>query len=93
MILKELEIRKKEKRYYYAAYSTVMAGTLSMPQDGISVNAQSKYEAAMKNKAVALSKDNSEIYCVIKNTFAASSWSNPMAVYERCNRIGSRKNT
>ena len=58
--------------YYYAAYSTVMAGTLSMPQDGsfgdnsaIADPMADKAEELI-NKAVALSKDNSEIYCVIK---------------------------
>ena len=71
--------------YYYAAYSTVMAGTLSMPQDGsfgdnsaIADPMADKAEELI-NKAVALSKDNSEIYCVIKMIHSLRMLGNPMA--------------
>ena len=59
--------------YYYAAYCTVMAGTLSMPQDG-SFGDNSAIADPMADKA-----DNSEIYCVIKMIHSLRMLGNPMA--------------
>jgi len=71
--------------YYYAAYCTVMAGTLSMPQDGsfgdnsaIADPMADKAEQLI-SKAAELSKDNSEIYCVIKMVHSLRMMGNPMA--------------
>lgn len=71
--------------YYYAAYCTVMAGTLSMPQDGsfgdnsaIADPMADKAEQLI-NKAAASSKDNSEIFCVIKMVHSLRMMGNPMA--------------
>lgn len=73
--------------FYYAAYCTVMAGTLSMPQDGsfgdhsaIGDPMADKAEQLV-NKASALSKDNSEIYCVIKMVHSLRMMGNPMSRY------------
>lgn len=73
--------------YYYAAYCTVMAGNFSMPQDGsfgdnsaISDPMADKAEGFI-NKAAELSKDNSEIYCVMKMVYSLRMMGNPMARY------------
>jgi hypothetical protein len=73
--------------YYYAAFANVMAGTLSLPQDGsfgdnsaIADPYADKAEALL-NKAEALSKDNSEIYCVRKMIYSLRLMGNVMARY------------
>ncbi len=71
--------------YYYAAFCNVMTGMMSMPQDGsfgdnsaIADPYADKAEALI-NKADALSKDNSEIYCVIKMVHSLRLMGNAMA--------------
>ncbi|MBK6382969.1 MAG: hypothetical protein IPF69_05765 [Chitinophagaceae bacterium] len=71
--------------YYYAAFANVMAGTLSMPQDGgfgdnsaITDPMADKAEQLI-NKAAEIGKDNSEIYCVKKLVFGLRMMGNPMA--------------
>jgi hypothetical protein len=73
--------------YYYAAFANVMAGTLSLPQDGsfgdnsaIADPYADKAEALL-NKAEAISKDNSEIYCVRKMIYSLRLMGNVMARY------------
>ncbi|MDZ4808017.1 MAG: hypothetical protein SGI96_07070 [Bacteroidota bacterium] len=71
--------------FYYAAFCNVMAGTMSMPQDGsfgdnsaISDPYADKAEGLL-NKAEAMSKDNSEIYCVRKMIHSLRMMGNAMA--------------
>ncbi|MDZ4794962.1 MAG: hypothetical protein SGI83_11840 [Bacteroidota bacterium] len=71
--------------FYYAAFCNVMAGTMFMPQDGsfgdnsaISDPYADKAEGLL-NKAEALSKDNSEIYCVRKMIHSLRMMGNAMA--------------
>ena len=71
--------------FYYAAFCNVMTGMLSMPQDGsfgdnsaIADPYADKAEALI-SKADALSKDNSEIYCVIKMVHSLRMMGNAMA--------------
>lgn len=73
--------------YYYAAFGHVMAGYLSMPQDGsmgdnsaIADPAADKAEALL-NKAMALSPANTEIFCVKKMIHSLRMMGNPMARY------------
>lgn len=73
--------------YYYAAYATSMAGTFSLPQDGsfgdnsaIADPLADKAEALI-NKAAEMSKDNSEIYCVLKMVHSLRMMGNPMSRY------------
>jgi hypothetical protein len=73
--------------YYYAAFANVMAGTLSLPQDGsfgdnsaIADPYADKAEALL-NKAEEISKDNSEIYCVRKMIYSLRLMGNVMARY------------
>ncbi len=71
--------------YYYAAMATVMAGNFSMPTDGsfgdnsaISDPYADKAEKLI-NKAEEMSKENSEIYCVMKMVHSLRMMGNPMA--------------
>lgn len=73
--------------FYYAAFCNVMAGTTSMPQDGsfgdnsaITDPYADKAEGLL-NKAEAMSKDNSEIYCVRKMIHSLRMMGNAMARY------------
>lgn len=73
--------------YYYAAFSNVMAGYSSMPQDGsfgdnsaIADPFADKAEQLL-NKAEELSKDNSEIFCVRKMVHSLRMMGNAMARY------------
>jgi len=73
--------------YYYAAFANVMAGTLSMPMDGsfgdnsaIADPYADKAEQLI-NKAAEISKDNSEIFCVIKMIHSLRMMGNAMARY------------
>ena len=73
--------------FYYAAFCNVMAGTMSMPQDGsfgdnsaITDPYADKAEGLL-NKAEAISKDNSEIYCVRKMIHSLRMMGNAMARY------------
>ncbi|MGQ0737703.1 MAG: hypothetical protein ACT4OJ_01465 [Bacteroidota bacterium] len=73
--------------YYYASFCNVMAGMLSMPQDGsfgdnsaIADPYADKAEQLI-NKAAEMSKDNSEIYCVIKMIHSLRLMGNAMARY------------
>ncbi|HUR66042.1 MAG TPA: hypothetical protein VMZ03_06795 [Chitinophagaceae bacterium] len=73
--------------YYYAAFANVMAGTMSLPQDGSfgdnSAVADPYADKAenLLNKAEALSKDNSEIFCVRKMIHSLRLMGNAMARY------------
>lgn len=73
--------------YYYASFANVMAGTLSLPQDGsfgdnsaIADPYADKAESLL-NKAEELSKDNSEIFCVRKMIHSLRMMGNAMARY------------
>ena len=73
--------------YYYASFCNVMAGNLSLPQDGsfgdnsaITDPYADKAEGLL-NKAEAISKDNSEIYCVRKMIHSLRMMGNAMARY------------
>ncbi len=79
--------KTKWEPYYYAAYCTVMAGNLSMPQDGsfgdnssITDPLADKAEQ-LANKADAINPDNSEIYCLYKMVHSLRMMGNPMARY------------
>jgi tetratricopeptide (TPR) repeat protein len=64
--------KTKWEPYYYAAFAVVMAGNMSLPQDGSfgdnSAVTDPLADRAEKliNKADELNKNNSEIYCVKK---------------------------
>jgi hypothetical protein len=73
--------------YYYAAYATAMAGRFSMPMDGsfgdnsaISDPYADKAEKLI-SKAEEMSKENSEIYCVLKMVHGLRMMGNPMSRY------------
>ena len=73
--------------YYYAAFSNVMAGYMSLPQDGsfgdnsaIADPYADKAEVLL-NKAAEMSKENSEIYCVRKMIHSLRMMGNAMARY------------
>jgi hypothetical protein len=79
--------KTKWEPYYYAAYCTVMAGNLSMPQDGsfgdnssITDPVADKAEE-LANKAAAISPENSEIYCLYTMVHSLRMMGNPMARY------------
>lgn len=72
--------------YYYAAYSSVMAGMMSMPQGSFGDNSAIADPYADKaetliNKANEMNKDNSEIYCVIKMVHSLRLMGNAMSRY------------
>lgn len=73
--------------FYYAAYCNVMAGTFSMPMDGsfgdnaaIADPFADKAETLL-NKAIELTKGNTEIYCVQKMIHGLRLMGNPMSRY------------
>ncbi|HQU57031.1 MAG: hypothetical protein R2796_00690 [Chitinophagaceae bacterium] len=79
--------KTKWEPYYYASFCMVTAGSRAMPTDGsmgdntkISDPYADKAEQLL-DKASALSKDNSEIYCVSKMIHSLRMRGNPMARY------------
>lgn len=73
--------------FYYAAYCNVMAGTFSLPQDGsfgdnsaITDPYADKAEALL-NKAIEITKGNTEIYCIQKMIHGLRMMGNAMARY------------
>ncbi len=73
--------------YYYAAFANVMAATMSMPQGSFGDNSAISDPMADKaeqllNKAMAISKDNSELYCVKKMIHSLRLMGNVMARYQ-----------
>ena len=71
--------------FYYAAYCNVMAGTLSLPQDGsfgdnsaITDPIADKAEGLLK-KAIEIAKGNTEIYCIQKMIHGLRMMGNAMA--------------
>jgi tetratricopeptide (TPR) repeat protein len=72
--------------YYYASFSTLMAGSMSIPEGSFGDNSAMVDPLADKaeqllNKAEAISKDNSEIYCVRKMVHTFRMMGNAMARY------------
>ena len=73
--------------FYYAAYCNVMAGTMSLPQDGnfgdntaITDPIADKAEGLLK-KAIEIAKENTEIYCIQKMIHGLRMMGNAMARY------------
>jgi tetratricopeptide (TPR) repeat protein len=73
--------------YYYASFCTVMAGNFSMPQGSFGDNSSISDPIADKaeqllNKAMEISKDNSELYCVKKMIHSLRMMGNVMSRYQ-----------
>lgn len=73
--------------YYYAAFCQVMAGYSSMPQDGslgdnsLIADPYADKGEQLIEKAVSLTGDNSEIFCVKKMVYSLRMMGNPMSRY------------
>jgi hypothetical protein len=71
--------------FYYAAYCNVMAGTFSLPQDGsfgdnsAITDPYADKADALLNKAIEITKENTEIYCIKKMIHSLRMMGNAMA--------------
>ena len=71
--------------FYYAAYCNVMAGTLSLPQDGsfgdnsAITDPYAEKAESLLNKAIEIAKGNTEIYCIQKMIHGLRMMGNAMA--------------